>query len=122
MGSYLGAEWRAMHVFQTYFWGAKFPMEAGILTKHDSYLFLLIEFSMIDDTKHIFTRNGRSDVPDVAMCPGWKPLYKSNALILLLMIIFCTEIIFFTFNSFSSLNLFLGISHLVVHSWCSKKL
>ena len=26
---YLGPEWRAMQVFQTYFWGAKFPIEAG---------------------------------------------------------------------------------------------
>ena len=122
MGSYLGAEWRAMHVFQTYFWGAKFPMEAGILTKHDSCLFLLIEFSMIDDTKHIHPKwkercSRRCNV-------SWLEtiIYKSNTLILLLMIIFCTEIIFLTFNSFSSLNLYLGISHLVVHSWCSKKL
>ena len=26
-----GAEWRAIQIFQTYFWGAKFPMEAEIL-------------------------------------------------------------------------------------------
>ena len=79
MGSYLGAEWRAMHVFQTYFWGAKFPMEAGILTNHDSCLSVLIEFSMMTQIS-IVTRNGRSDVPDVAMCPGGNHYIKATRL------------------------------------------
>ena len=52
MDAYLGAEWRTMHILQTYFWGAKLPVEAAILNVSE---FQTFTFRLSDSHFQTFT-------------------------------------------------------------------